>query len=256
MRLAKILEMRFRALMTTALFAFVFGLVSAQERGTMRYLEFRYGFQIPIADMKDRFGSNSQFGLGIQSVSKKDKIILGLEGMYFFGNTVQEDVVTQLRSYDGSIIGIDGAPGDVNLKERGYYIGFNAGKIFSTGAHPQKLTGIRAIAGGGLLQHKIRVQDNFNTIVPLEKKYQYGYDRLTNGPAIHLGVGYQYQSPIHNLHFHVMGDLYAARTASRRDIDFATGEYLGKKRTDILAGLSIAYIVTISRTEKPDHIYY
>jgi hypothetical protein len=118
------------------------------------------------------------------------------------------------------------------------------------------LTGIRAQIGGGFLQHKIRVQDNGGNVVALEKKYLQGYDRLSNGPAVHLGLGYQYQSPTNNFHFHIMADLYGAQTESRRDLDYPTGQYLSGKRTELLGGFSLAYIVMISRASKPENIYY
>ena len=71
-----------------------------------------------------------------------------------------------------------------------------------------------------------------------------------------MAVGYQYDNPKNNFHFHLMGDLIGARTESRRDFDNATGGYLSDKRTDILAGLRIAYIVAISKSTTSDHIYY
>lgn len=161
-----------------------------------------------------------------------------------------------LRSYDGNIIGIDGRPGDVNLKERGYYAGINAGKIFSFNPEVKTLTGLRSQIGIGFMQHKIRIQDNFNNIPALDKAYLHGYDRLTNGPAIQLGLGYQYQNARNNFHFRIMSNLIAAQTKSRRDLDYATGEYLSGKRLDLLYGLSISYIVTISRVKTDEYIYY
>lgn len=256
MRVVKILELRFWHCLPL-LSLLLWSAVSYGQKGpSVRLLEFKYGFHFPMADLKDRFGANNDIGLNILTVGLEHKIFFGLEGMYIFGNKVNEDVLTKLRAFDGRIIGIDGSAGDVNLKERGYYIGVNAGKIFPTTKNQAKLTGIRAQIGGGLLQHKIRVQDNTENVTALEKKYLQGYDRLTNGPVIHLGLGYQYQSPTNNFQFHIMGSLFGARTASRRDLDYATGEYLDQKRTDILGGFNVAYVVSISRASKPENIYY
>ena len=256
MRAAKIREFGFRVL-GVILICLVYSLtINAQGIKSVKLLEFKYGFHFPSADLADRFGSNNDIGLSIQSAGLARKLFFGIEGIYFFGNNVKEDVIDGLRTIDGTVIGIDGRPADINLKERGFYLGVNAGKIFSTTDHKNKLTGIRAQIGAGLLQHKIRVQDNTRTVVGLEKKYLPGYDRLTNGPAIHLGLGYHYQSPTNNFHFHIMGDLYGARTVSRRDFDFPTGEYLSQKRTEILGGVSIAYVVLISRAVSSENIYY
>jgi hypothetical protein len=222
----------------------------------VKLLDFRYGLHFPAADMNKRFGTSNAIGLGVETGSLKSKLIFGLDGYYFFGNAVKEDVLAPIRSYDGNVIGIDGQIGDINLKERGFYIGLHAGKIFKTTRHDHLMTGIRTQIGMGLLQHKIRVQDNYNSVVALEKKYLSGYDRLSNGPALHVGLGYQYDDPINNFHFKVMGELIGGETRSRRDYDYAAGAYLSGRRTDILFGLHIAYVVMISRASAEEHIYY
>jgi len=253
--MTKILENTFRTFLTIAL-VFTSFLVRSQAPNTAKLLDFRYGFQFPSGDMKDRFGGSNMLGVGIESVSHKTRLFYGIDGGFFFGNTVKEDVLDPLRSYDGNIIGINGETGDVNLKERGFYVGLHGGKIFGTTDKKSSLTGIRTQIGFGLLQHKIRVQDNLKNIVPLNKEYLQGYDRLTNGPAVCLGIGYQYQSPYNNFHFKIMGDMTAGRTQSRRDLDYATGTYLNQVRTDVLFGINIAYVVMISRTRTEENIYY
>lgn len=252
----KILDLTLRLSLTSALIFIMITPSLSQEKNFTNLLEFRYGFHFPLADMKDRFGSNSDIGVSFENVNSSQKVFFGADATFFFGNVVREDVLAGLRTFDGSIIGIDGYPGDVNLKERGFYLGLNTGKIFPTGKEEKNLTGFRAQLGAGLLQHKIRVQDNFKSIVALEKRNLKGYDRLTNGPAIHFAAGFHYQHPKNNFHFNIMSDLYAARTRSRRDFDNPTGGYLSERRTDILAGITIAYVVSISNSSGAEHIYY
>ncbi len=256
MSCAKILELGLKGWLSICLITTVLMTGHTQNIGSARILEFKYGFQIPSADMADRFGSNSIIGINFNSVAFKSNFFLGAGGMFLFGGEVKEDVLAGLRSFDGAIIGIDGRPGDVSLKERGYYFGLHAGKIFKMSSVENNLTGIRAQIGGGFLQHKIRVQDNGESIVALEKDKLKGYDRLTNGPAIHMAIGYQYQNPKNNFHFNIMADLFGGRTAARRSFDIETGGYLEGERTEILAGLSVSYIVSISRSTTSDHIYY
>lgn len=238
------------------LFSAPFSLSNAQESRGISLLEFKYGFHIPAADMADRFGTNSDLGISFLRASRNTRIFAGAEGMFLFGSEVKEDVLSNLRTFDGSIIGLGGAPADVSLRERGFYIGLMAGKIFPTGKENKSLTGIRTQFGVGFMQHKIRVQDNSRSVVALEKEYLPGYDRLSNGPAFHLAAGFHYQSIKSNFQFHIMGDLYGARTKSRRDFDIPTGGLLSDKRTDILAGITIAYVVSISRGNTADEIYY
>ena len=256
MRPTKILELRLKILAACALVLLLHFPLSSQDKGGISLLEFSYGLQFPLGDMKDRFGSNNRIGVAYESIRLKNLFFVGADGMLLFGSNVKEDVVADLRTFDGTIIGLNGSIGDVNLKERGFYVGLNAGKIIPTGKHDNNLTGVRMQIGGGLLQHKIRVQDNSSSVVALEKDKVKGYDRLTNGPAAHIALGFQYQNPQNNFHFLVMSDLYAAFTQSRRDFDFLEGAYIDKKRTDILFGLQLAYVVSISRSKSADQIYY
>jgi hypothetical protein len=256
MRTVKILELRFWGGMALLFLLFLPTTAFTQKGDAVNIIEFKYGYTIPFADMASRFGSSNTIGFAAESVKLKSKIFFGFDFMYMFGNEVKEDVIANLRSYDGSVIDVNGGPGDITLKERGYYFGLNAGKIFPTTKHENKLTGIRTQIGIGYLQHKVRVQDNGRSVVALESKYLTGYDRLSSGPALHLGVGYHYQHPKQNFHFSIMADLYGAQTQFRRDLDFATGQKLTEKRTDILGGFSIAYIVVISRERKSGEIYY
>lgn len=252
---AKILEMPLKIALTcwlvwTSTYCF------AQEPQSALLLDFKYGFQGPYGDMKDRFGGNNVLGIGMEVISHNSRQFFGLEGSFFFSNNVKEDVLQQIRGYDGNILAIDGTVGDVNLKERGFYTGPYVGKIFNTNGKKGSFTGIRVQAGVGLFQHKIRVQDNLNNVIPLEKKYLPGYDRLTNGLGGHLVIGYQYDSPYNNFHFKIMGDLMGGPTKSRRDYDYLTDTYLEQSRFDVLAGINVSYVVMISRTKTEEHIYY
>ncbi len=253
---AKILEFTLWKLSLLLLVCCSTDLVTAQESSSRTLLEFKYGYHLPLADMQDRFGSNNTIGISMSRVNLKSTLFAGVEGSFFFGSTVKEDVLMNIRAFDGSILGKNGAPGDVNLKERGFYTGLFVGKVIKLTTAEKDLTGIRLQAGGGLLQHKIRVQDNSRNVIAIQKDKLSGYDRLTNGPGVHLAAGFQYQNPKYNFQFSLMGDLYGARTASRRDFDNVTGGYLDSKRTDILTGVTLSYVVSLSRSTSVENIYY
>ena len=256
MRRAKILELPVQVLCTIFLIITTLSPVRSQDKETVRLLEFRYGFHLPAGDFADRFGPSSNLGAQVMTVSYNNNLFAGIDGMFLFGGEVREDVLARLRSFDGVIITNNGAAADVSLKERGYYIGLNAGKVFKTTENANNLTGFRVQIGGGFMQHKIRVQDNFQNVEALAGDYLKGYDRLTNGPAAHIALGYHYQSPRNNLHFALMTDFYGGFTKSRREFDFAELAYLDKARFDVLAGVTLAYIVTISRSTTSSEIYY
>lgn len=255
MRAIKILEIP-HLIFILGLISLTTGSLHAQAPQSYRLLRFQYMFQWPMADLQDRFGANNSFGGALEHVNLNNGWFLGGQGTYIFGNNVKEDVISHLRVFDGTVIGIDGLPGDVNLKQRGYTVGLYTGKVFSSSKSDSKQKGIRTEIGLGLLQHKIRVQDNFSTVVALEPDYLKGYDRMTNGLYTAIAAGYQYHNPLNNVHFQLMGELIAARTGSRRSFDHATGGPITAKRWDLLAGIRLAYVVTISRKKAPEDIYY
>jgi hypothetical protein len=154
--MVKILENTFRNFLPAILISLFLPLSGLSQKKAM-LLDFSYGFNYPLEDMQKRFGESNVLGAGLESISYESKVFMGVDGGYFFGNTVKEDVLAQLRSGDGNIIGLNGLPGDVSLKERGYFIGAHAGKIFSTTDKKSSLTGIRTQLGLGFIQHKISV---------------------------------------------------------------------------------------------------
>jgi len=245
-----------RVWLLAALLATTGGPASAQEPTGYRLLRFQYGVQAPAGDLAERFGTSNSLGGGIERVSIESGWLAGIQGAYFFGNNVKEDVLAGLRAFDGTVIGLDGFPADVTTKERGYYLGVFSGKIFhfKQAAHP--LTGIRTEAGVSFLQHKVRIEDNYNSVPALDNVHLPGYDRLTNGVGFTVAAGYQYHHPVNNVHFQLMAEVTGAPTRSRRDFDYASGERLAGKRFDLLAGIRLAWVVTISRKRSAETIIY
>jgi hypothetical protein len=159
-------------------------LVSAQREGTVlrSHLSFEYGGQVPLADMKERFGSNFNLGSQFEVLHTKKLWLFGFKGYYLFGGTVKEDAISILRGPDGNIIGNDGGPATIGLKERGLFLGPYIGKMVAfSEAKPH--AGLKLQLGAGLFQHHIRIQDDTRTVEQLSGDYKKGYDRLSNGRA-------------------------------------------------------------------------
>ena len=119
-----------------------------------------YAFQRPQADLAERFGNNLEVGIGTDFITKNKRYIVGLTGTLLFGNTVFDDVLDVVTNDDGNIVGSNQIAGIVSLKQRGFYFGTHVGKIFNISN--KTLSGIRFTVGGGLLQHKIRIQDDLD----------------------------------------------------------------------------------------------
>jgi len=212
------------------------------------------GYYIPAGDMADRFGSNLNIHLSC-GLKRTNNWIYSLEGDYIFGNDIKEEnLFKNIMTSDGFIIGNDGKFATVRTFERGFTVSFNVAKLIATGK-PNKNTGFLFRFGTGFLQHKIRIETIGNTVPSLNKEYRKGYDRLTNGLALHQFIGYQYMSNKRTINFFVGLDFYEAFTQNRRDFNYDEMRKDNTKRADILLGIKTGWILPIYK-QAPNSFYY
>lgn len=214
-----------------------------------------YASQWPGADMKERFGNNLEIGLGVDYITKEKNFIFGITGNFHFGNIVKENTVASIENANGNIVGIDQGAAFVSLKQRGLYAGLLIGKLFKI-SDSKTRSGLRFTLGGGLLQHKIRLQDDLETVNLLKGDYKKGFDRLSNGFALHQFVGYQLFSNNRLLNFMIGVEVYEAFTQSRRSYDFDSMSVDTTERLDILFGIKAGWILPLYLNFDPDEIYY
>jgi hypothetical protein len=222
---------------------------------TRMHISFEYGVQFPSGDMSQRFGTNSSLGSQFEVMLTKSLWHAGVKGMFLFGNTVYEDVLSNLRTAQGDIIGNDRALADVSLRERGYFAGAYLGKVISL-SEKQPHSGIKVSLGGGIMQHKVRLQDNQRTVTQITGEYEKGYDRLSNGPALYGFLGYQYLAPNRRLNFLAGMDYMLGFTKNKRAFNFNEHRYDDSSRTDSLFGFRIGLILPITYGVKPASIFY
>ncbi len=218
-----------------------------------------YGFHIPAADLSDRFGSNFSIGGSIEYLTEKGNWMLGIKGNNLFSQNVKEDVLATIRTSEGFLIGNSGAATGkfalVVLRERGFYAGGLVGKLFAL-SKKNKRSGIRATVGAGLLQHKIRIQDESGTAQQIAGDYKKGYDQLSNGLALEQFIGYQYLSINRGANFFAGFEFTQAFTKNRRNSNFATRTKDNTKRIDVLTGFRIGWTIPIYVGEKGEDLFY
>lgn len=218
-----------------------------------------YGFHIPAADLSDRFGSNFSIGGSIEYLTEKGNWMLGIKGNNLFSQNVKEDVLAPIRTSDGFLIGNSGAAEGqfalVVLRERGFYAGGLVGKLFTL-SKKNKRSGIRATIGAGLLQHKIRIQDESGTAQQIAGDYKKGYDQLSNGLALEQFIGYQYLSTNRGINFFAGFEFTQAFTKNRRNSNFVTRTKDETKRIDVLTGFRIGWTIPIYVGEKGEDLFY
>ncbi len=252
------LQSNFKILLFSLLFSSSF-MLQAQvwdndNSGKVLLLNFGYGLQIPMADLADRFNRNWAPEVSFDYMTKKNWIF-GLQTQYLFGNDVKEDVLVNLRTEQGDIIGNDRSPADIYLRERGFYLGLRVGRLFTMSENNPR-SGIRINFGVGLLQHWIRIQDDpFRDVPQLSTEYKKGYDRLTNGLTLHQFIGYQLIGKGNGMNFTGGFEFFEGFTQNRRSINFDTQMQDTNKRLDILSGFKLSFTLPFY-IGNGDEIYY
>ncbi len=225
------------------------------NEGHALLFNFSYGLQWPGGDLSERFGYNFTTG-GTVELMMKGNYIIGTQGTFQFGSHVKEDVLAGLRNEDGNIFGGDGALSEIKLRERGLYAGGHLGKLFSL-SKTNKRAGLRVTVGAGMLQHKIKIQDDPLTDIPqLSGKYKKGYDRLSNGFAMTEFIGYQYLAQNRRVNFIAGFEFTQAFTQNQRSFDFDTRRKDDRKRTDLLTGFRLSWTLPLYLSDNPEAIRY
>lgn len=214
-----------------------------------------YGYNIVGGDMKERFDNNLQVGAKVSYLFKNINFQVGLRGTYFFGDTVKQDVLAHLRDTNGHIIGINGDYAQVKLRQRGFDLGIFGSYVFPFKRINER-SGLRIDLGVSLLQHWIRLQDDYNTVAQFDDPYQKGYDRLTNGLALNQFIGFQYLSTNRRVNFYAGFSFTQAWTESRRDYDFSSLSSDLGNRFDLMSGIKVGWILPIYMESQPDELFY
>ena len=219
------------------------------------HVSFEYGVQFPGNDLSQRFGTNFNLATQFEVMTTESLWHAGVKGMFLFGNQVKEDVISNLRTAEGDVIGNDRAIADISFRQRGVLGVIYIGKVFSL-SKKQPHSGIKLSLGGGVMQHKIRVQDNNNTVTQITGEYEKGYDRLTNGPALYGFLGYQHLAMKKRLNFLAGFDYAIGFTTNKRAYNFNEKGHDDTSRTDSLFGFRIGLVLPITYGIEPDTIFY
>ncbi len=213
-----------------------------------------YSFQIPGNDLSERFLSDNAIGLGYLYKTRKNWFF-GADGFFMFRDTIKETgILDSITTSDGNIIDGNGTFAEVHLYERGFHIGFEAGKLFPVWG-PNQNSGIIVMGGMGLLQHKIRIENRDNTASQITGDYKKGYDRLTNGLALSQFIGYMYLGNSKLVSFYAGIEIIEAFTQNRRSYNFDLMGPDNTKRMDLLYTIKVGWIIPLYK-RSPDAFYY
>lgn len=213
-----------------------------------------FAAQSPFGDMADRFGLNSNIGLEVMLKSVSG-FTFSAQGTFLFSNKLKEtSILDPLRDADGNIVDLNGDFANVLTMERGYTVTGKIGYLWNV-LGPNPNSGFLFQLGGGILQHKIRIEANRNYLPQLQGDYIKGYDRLTNGFTFQQFIGYQYLSNRRLINFYFGVEAFEALTRNRRVWNFDQVAADNSLRTDILLGLRAGWILPLY-PRPPKAIYF
>ena len=208
--------------------------------------------QKPFGDMKDRFGENLSIG-GSLLFKSRLKWTVGVEGAYFFGRNVKENVVAQMKTNENFVIDNEGFPADLRITERGFNSYLVLGRLFPKLGHNPN-SGLLINVGFGYLQHKIKLYDASQKIAAVKGDMAKGYDRLSGGPAMEQFIGYLFLSGNRLVNFIAGFEFHEAYTKSYRGFNYDTGLPDTKQRKDFLIGFRIAWVLPLYK--RTQDFYY
>lgn len=218
-------------------------------------LNFQYGFQIPAGDWTDTYGNNNILSASLDFRFPKSNFGISAGADYLFGRDIKQDVLQFLRTERGYIIGTDGLPADVFLRQRGIN-GWAALTWSNDFLEGRDKFGLYLSAGGGFMTHWIRIQDERQSADQIRGSYSFGYDRRRFGYSTRQFVGVQYLSFNKRINFTAGFDFTQAWTKSIRPWNFDTMEADESTQLDLLQGFRIGWIIPVYFSEPTEHLYY
>ena len=228
---------------------------SAQNDGNALLVNFNYGNHFAQKDIQTRFGDNLAASLSIEYMLDKSNLFFGVNHSFLFGNNVKEDVIGSLRDNNRIIFNNSFSAANIELRQRGFAAYAYVGKLFGLSKSNSR-SGIRIQLGAGLLQHKIRIQDDPNAFVTqLSGDTKKAYDRLTNGLALQQFIGYQHLAKNRLANFYIGLEIIEGFTQNRRNVNIG-GLNEPENRTDILVGFKLGWTLPFYLGKAADTIYY
>ena len=213
-----------------------------------------YGVQLPGADLKTKFGINSNLGIS-GGFKTKSNLQVEIQASFIFSQNVKDtSVVDHLQNSNSNIVTLSGAPSLYQLNQRGWNIYLNTGKIIKT-MGPNQNSGLIGKFGIGLIRHKILIE-NQNNDVPGLSAYNLKYmDRLTFGLTTSQFIGYQHLSNNHLANFFIGYEVVQGFTRGMRDYQIDLMSSYTHNQFEILHGFKFGWVVPVYR-KAPKEFYF
>ena len=244
----------------------------AKEAIPVNMIQVTYAAQFPGFDTRTDYGFTNTIG-GSLIHKTQDNWLFSFNGNFIFGNQIKGSRIDlfgeSITTIYGEVIGGGGFPTSLATFQRGLHFQAEIGKLFPLAPNPN--SGIFVQFGAGYLWNRLRIDyqiETQNTPYQLINDYQYGYDKMRGGMALHGEAGYMVLSNTRVFNFSVSLEATYARTWHLRDYDFRVfydenGEphpvgYNDKNKrfNDFYYGIRLSWMIPFYQRQPDEYYYY
>ena len=244
----------------------------AKESIPVSMFQVTYAAQFPGLDTRTDYGFTNTIGGSVIHKTQGNWLFTA-NGNFIFGNQIKGSRIDLLgesiTTIYGEVIGGGGLPTSLAFFQRGLHFQAEIGKLFPLAPNPN--SGIFVQVGAGYLWNRMRIDyqiETQNPPYPLMDDYQYGYDKMRGGMALHGEAGYLILSNTRVYNLSVSLEVTYARTKHLRDYDFRVfydenGEpqvmgYNDKNQrfNDFYYGIRVGWMIPVYQRQPDEYYYY
>lgn len=216
-----------------------------------------YGTGWTGGDLVHRYGYINLVGFSA-GYKLRNNWLFQTDASFLFGSQVKvQGLLSEITDSYGNITDVNGDPAAVNVICRGITANIQVGKIIPLSRF-QRNSGLLVHAGGGYLNHRIKIETQTQVVPMIELDYKKGYDRLTTGIGLMQFIGYAQLA--RNSFYNFYGGIYCIEglTKERRSLHFDQPNVpvSTKTRLDILVGLKFGWFIPFYSTQKDNYYEY
>jgi len=242
-----------RRIITILLCLFAHNCWSQGFTETSTDLGFSFGFDAPLADLKDRFGVMYGGDFSLNFYRGELGTQFGLKLGFLTSDKVKEDPLAAYRNSKGQLLNSDGFPAQVNYRMAASYVGIDFKKnlgFISKNENAKVFIGI----GTGIMQHKISFTE-FSKSVPLAfNDYAKGHSRNVRGFYLEEQIGLKFRNNAKK--FDISLVIFEGFLKPVGLIEFDTLDDLQTQRLDVAAGLKVAWYISLTSKQVGKDTYY
>lgn len=213
---------------------------------------------LPGGDFAGRFGFHANVGGGFLYKTASNWTF-GIEGDFIFGPNVREDnLLDDLMTEDGFLIGLDGALYRPILYLRGLKVQAVVEKVLPFWNYNLN-SGPVIRLGAGYLRHRIYYDVKQRGNLPqTQAPYIHGYDRLHAGVASTQYIGYHHMSNNRLINFSIGLEITTGYTWLQRDFQYDNGGYAAANggQFDLMWGLRARWYLPFYKKRVVDYNKY